>query len=120
MLEEPEKPEYDIPDDSKDFDYKARKAQTKVYKTRLAEFERQNESFSDLIPFIQDTIPIHNFIFFLETQEPHPWNILQAVKRRFKPCDEPRISFVEQCVGHYLLEKNFRTHSEELFPEEWR
>lgn len=116
-LEDPEVPEYDIPEDGKDFDHEAFKAQTRVYKMRLAEFERQNESSGDHISCIQDTIPIHNLIFFLETEEPHPWNILRAVKRRFGPCDEPRINFVERCLGHYLLEKNFRTHSEELFPE---
>ncbi|MCJ1265435.1 hypothetical protein MMC22_005313 [Lobaria immixta] len=92
-LEDPEVPEYDIPEDGKDFDHEAFKAQTRVYKMRLAEFERQNESSGDHISCIQDTIPIHNLIFFLETEEPHPWNILRAVKRRFGPCDEPRINF---------------------------
>lgn len=104
-LEALEEPEYIIPEDGKDIDYEAFKAQTRVYKTRMAEFERQNESFGDLISCIQDTIPIHHFIFFPETEEPHPWNILRAVKRRFGPCGEPCISFVERCLGHYHAQR---------------
>ncbi|MCJ1263991.1 hypothetical protein MMC22_003862 [Lobaria immixta] len=91
-LEAPKVPELTIPDDHSLFDMNANnalKAQKMVYKIRVAEYERQNEAFGDLISCIQDTTPLLNFIFLLKTEEPHPWNFLRGLKRRFGPCHKP-------------------------------
>ena len=55
-----------------------------VYKIDLADFERQAKALSDLTTFLQDTILAHN-ITYLKNVEPHPWDILQVLKKRLAP-----------------------------------
>ncbi|SLM36894.1 Ribonuclease H-like domain [Lasallia pustulata] len=57
-----------------------------VYKIDLADFERQAKALSDLTTFLQDTISAHN-ITYLKNIEPHPWDILRALKKRLAPSD---------------------------------
>ncbi|SLM34143.1 Ribonuclease H-like domain [Lasallia pustulata] len=57
-----------------------------VYKIDLADFERQAKALSDLMTFLQDTISAHN-ITYLKNVEPHPWDILRALKKRLAPSD---------------------------------
>ncbi|SLM40368.1 hypothetical protein LPUS_11143 [Lasallia pustulata] len=57
-----------------------------VYKIDLADFERQAKALSDLTTFLQDTISAHN-ITYLKNVEPHPWDILRALKKRLAPSD---------------------------------
>ncbi|SLM38807.1 Ribonuclease H-like domain [Lasallia pustulata] len=57
-----------------------------VYKIDLADFERQAKALSDLTTFLQDIISAHN-ITYLKNVEPHPWDILQALKKRLAPSD---------------------------------
>lgn len=91
-LERPTEPEFVILDHDARFDqvsYEAYKARRDIYKTKLAKYERHENAFGDLITFIQETIAAHNVIF-IQKEEPHPWNILQALKKRLAPSDEAR------------------------------
>lgn len=97
-LKEPIEPEFQFPADDAQFDklkYEAYKARKDIYKTNLAEYERQEKAFGDLISFIQDTIAAHN-VPFIQKEEPHPWNLLRALKLRPAPIDEARNLEIEQ------------------------
>lgn len=66
-----------------------------MYKVKLAKYERQKEAFGELISFTQDTITAHN-VTIIQKEEPHPWNIFRALKRRLAPSDETRSLEIEQ------------------------
>ena len=55
------------------------------HKAELAEYERKEKAFGDLIAFIQDTIAAYNVIFI--QNEDHPWDILRALKNCLAPSD---------------------------------
>ena len=118
-VEQPIEPEFTVPDDDAQFDkvkYEAYKARKDVYKTKLARYERQEKAFGDLITFIQETIAAHNDIF-IQKKEPHPWNILQALKQRLAPSDEARNLAIEQ--RYHNLCKGPETQSIETWLNDW-
>lgn len=64
------------------------------HKIELAEYERQEKAFADLIEFIQETIAAQNVVFI--QNEDHLWNILRALKNRFAPSDQAKSLAIEQ------------------------
>ena len=105
---------FHIPDDDRLFDrnaYEAYEARKDVYKGKLAQYEHQNKAFGDLISFTQATIAAHN-VTFIQKEDPHPWNILSALKRHPAPSDEARTLEMEQKY-HKLCQgpgtRNFET-----------
>ena len=92
------------------------KVQNSLYKTQLAEYERQEKAFGDLIAFIQDTIAAHNVIF-IQKEDSHPWNILRALKNRLVPSDEVRSLAIEQ--KYHKLCKGPGTQNLETWIDRW-
>ena len=118
-LKQPVEPEFEMPDDDAQFDitkYEAYKARKDIYKTKLAKFERQQKAFGDLITFIQDTIAAHN-VTFIQKEEPHPWNLLRALKQRLAPSDEARDLEIEP--NYHRLCKGPGTQSIEAWIDDW-
>ena len=117
-LDESEEPGIDIPADGILPDgtldlYKLRKEQ---YKTQLAKFERQQKAFADLITFTQETIAAHNAVF-IQKVEPHPWDLLRALKKRFAPSDDARCLDIEQ--RYHKLKKGPGSQDLEKWLDEW-
>ena len=96
--------------------YEAYKARKDIYKTKLAKYERQEKAFGDLITFIQETIAAHNVVF-IQKEDPHPWNILQALKRRLAPSDEARNLEIEQ--RYHKLCKGPGSQNIESWLDDW-
>ena len=71
------------------------KVQNSLYQTQLAEFERQQRAFGDLISFIQETVAAHVVTYF-QKEDSHPWSILGALKLRLAPSDDARKLEIEQ------------------------
>lgn len=118
-LQESAEPEYDIPDDDTLFDkasYEVYRARMELYKVKLAKYERQKEAFGELISFAQVTTTAHN-VTFIQKEEPHLWNILRALKRRFAPSDETRSLEIEQ--EYHKLCKGPGTWKFESWSDEW-
>lgn len=118
-FKEPVESEFQIPDDDTQFDkikYEADKARKDVNKTSLAKFERQRKAFGDLISFIQETIAAHN-VTFIQKEESHPWNLLQALEKRLTPSDEARNLEIEQT--YHKLCKGLGTQNVEALLDEW-
>lgn len=118
-LTEPIEPIYMVPEDDSLFDknaYDAYKARKEIYKTKIARYERQEKAFGDLIIFIQDTIAAHNVIY-IQKVEPHPWNLLNALKQRIAPSDEARSLELEQ--KYHQLCKGPLNQNLETWLDEW-
>lgn len=69
-----------------------------------------------MITLIQNTIAAHNVIV-IQKEEPHPWNILQALKKRLAPSDEVRNLEIEQ--KYHKLCKGPGTQSIEAWLDDW-
>ena len=93
------------------------KIQNSLYQTQLAEFERQQRAFGDLISFIQETVAAHVVTYF-QKEDPHPWSILRALKLRLAPSDDARNLEIEQ--RYHRLCKGSGTQNIEVWLDDWR
>ena len=59
------------------------------WKALLTQYTKQTESFSKIVDYIYDTVSITNHPF-LEHTEPHPWDMLRALKSKLAPTDSAR------------------------------
>lgn len=118
-LVKPIVPQYLMPDNDADFNidtYNVFKAHKHLYKTDYALFERQQNAFGDIISFFWETIATHN-LKFIQSEDPHPWNILRALKRRFAPSDEAHNLQIER--KYHKLCKGPDTENLETWLDEW-
>lgn len=94
-------------------DYKDRK---EIYKPKLAKYERQEKAFGDPITLIQDMITAYN-VTFIQSEEPHPWDILRALKQRLAPSDQARSLEIKQ--NYHRLCKGPGSQNVEAWLDEW-
>lgn len=87
------------------------------YKANLGEFERQEGALGDLISFILETVAAHNVIYF-QKEDPHPRNILRALKLQFAPSNDARNLEIEQ--KFHRLCKRPGTQNIDVWLDEWR
>ncbi|MCJ1463981.1 hypothetical protein MMC07_002591, partial [Pseudocyphellaria aurata] len=90
-LTDPPLLQYIMPDDT-DFDQltiNVYKARLEMYKIDLLKFEQQTKAIGDITAFIQETVAT-NIVSFLQTEDPHPWNYLRALKGRLAPSNGTR------------------------------
>lgn len=71
------------------------KLQLSTYKISLSNFEKQCRAFADINAFITETITLNNAVYIQRT-EPHPYNILVALKQKLAPSDQARSRSIEQ------------------------
>lgn len=118
-LLEPIESGFKMPANNNQFDsvkFKAYKAWKDLFKSQLAKYERQEKAFSDLLIFIQETIAAHN-ITFIQKAEPHPWNILRALKLRLALSDKARNIEIEE--RYHKLCKGPGTQSIDAWLDDW-
>lgn len=92
------------------------KAKSSNYKTLLAAYEKQQRVFDEIIQFIQSTISTTNAIH-IERVEPHPYNILKALKQKLAPSDQARSLDIEQ--NYHRIIKGPRDQDLEKWLDEW-
>lgn len=118
LLEEPVEPVYVVPDDD-DFHpipYAAYEARKEIYRWKLTKYEQQVKALGDLTSFIQETIAPHN-VTFIQKEEPHPWNLLRALRKHLAPSDEARSFDIEQ--KYHRLCRGPGTQSLDSWLDEW-
>ena len=75
-------PRYVMPENNANFqqaNFNAYKARLEMHKVDLVEFEHQTKAFGNITLYIQETVSANNATF-IQTEEPHSWDQLQAFK----------------------------------------
>ena len=83
--------------------YSQWKAQMRLHRADLAEYEKQKESMKQLIKQIQFSISADAAVL-IANESSHPYNLLRALKLRFAPTDQTRkiqikAKYRELCMG---------------------
>ena len=74
-----------------------------IHKIKMVKYEKQNETFKQLIKHIQCTISAGAAILIAK-EESHPYNLLKALKLRYAPTDQAKKMEIESkyrqlCMG---------------------